>query len=189
MSDRPTLDAGLEPWLFREHYWLKSELTAFCRTHGLRTAGAKSQVAGRVEAWLLGVQQPAGPPPRRIGAMPVTFSRSTLIGDGWRCSQDLRAFLSAELGRPFHFDRAAREQIRHGAGHTLGQVLDQASARPVRPGPSEIEPQFEYNRFVRAYRLARPGGSHQDLVTAWRTYRGTPVSERPSVAAFAAARR
>ena len=186
MRNRPTLDAGLEAHAFREHYWLKSELTSFCRAHGLRTAGAKSDVAGRIEAQLAGVQPAPSPPARRKGAMPRGFTRSTIIGDGWRCSQALRAFLSAELGRPFHFDRTAREQILHGAGLSLGQVIDEA--RVARRGTTEIAPQFEYNRFVRAFRAASPGVSHKQVVTAWRAWRNTPVSERPTIEAVAQAR-
>ena len=187
MTPRPTLDARLDPHLFRDHYWLKSELAAFCRSQGLRTDGPKTILAHRVEASLRGEPPASEPAPRRNTAMPATFTRSTVIGPGWRCSQDLRAFFTAEMGRPFHFDGVMRARIHDGFGVTLGQILDEAVCGVRSVSTSEIAPQFEYNRFVRAFRAASPGARHQQVVTAWRAYRNIPVSERPTIAALAQA--
>ena len=185
MTARPPLDTRLSPRLFREHYWLKSELIAFCRTHGLRTDGPKAALADRAEARLRGASPPAEPSPRRNTAMPAIFTRSTVIGPGCRCSQDLRAFFTAELGRAFHFDGVMRARIHDGAGLTLGQVIDEALSGGANRRPDDIAPQFEYNRFVRAYRAAHPGVSHQQVVAAWRSYRRTPVSDRPTIEVLA----
>lgn len=41
-----------------------------------------------------------------------------------------------------------------------------------------IDPQFEYNRFTRAWHEAHPDGSREELLDAWRDYRRRPVDER-----------
>jgi SAP domain-containing new25 len=188
MPHRPMLDARLDPSLFREHYWLKSELAAFCRTQGLRTDGPKTALANRIEARLQGAPPTAEPSLRRNSPMPTAFDREMVIGPGWRCSQELRAFFTAELSRPYRFDGAMRDRIRQGAGLTLGQALDEATSKARPVSAPVIAPQFEYNRFMRAYRAARPGVSHAHVVAAWRAYRNTPVSDRPALEAMAQAR-
>lgn len=185
MSARPPLDTKLSPESFLDHYWLKDELAAFCKANGVGAAGAKADLTARIAAFLAGDALPATGAGRKHVAMPSALSLDLVIGLGWRCSQELRGFLSAQLGKPFRFDRFMREQIRDGAGHTLRHVLEAWKADVATRGRSAIEPQFEYNRFVREFRDWRPEALHKDVVAAWRSYRSAPASERPSVAQLA----
>ena len=182
MSQRPPLNAAIDPAVFLEHYWLKDELTAFCREHGLKCDGPKRLLSLRVAAFLNGETPPPAGPRRKSKPMPRQFSRDTVIGDGWRCSQELRAFLESELGAGFRFDRFMRDRIHNGRGQTLGEVMSEWAARAGASTRSEIEPQFEYNRFVREYRSITSGAAHADIVAAWRRHRDTPVSKRRPIA-------
>src|SRR5512136_1934717 len=141
---RPMLIPGLTAAEFRSYYWLKEELVAFCRKQRLPTGGSKQDLTARIVQYLAGEKLPAVPTqkPARSGVMPKSFTRSTVIGPGWRCSQELRAFFEREIGPHFHFDATMRELIHQGSGKTLQEVIDIWVARRAQPTiQKEIAPQ------------------------------------------------
>lgn len=46
MSDRPDLQKDLDSKIFRSYYYLKEELTTFCRAEGLPVSGRKKGADG-----------------------------------------------------------------------------------------------------------------------------------------------
>ena len=48
MSERPDLDKSLDSKTFRSYYYLKEELTAFCRQNGLPVSGGKLELNERI---------------------------------------------------------------------------------------------------------------------------------------------
>ena len=84
------------------------------------------------------------------------------------------------LGPSFRFDAAMRAFVADGAGRTLGDAVDHwRLSRNRRDGP--IGPQFELNRFTRAWWRANPGGTREQLRAAWLAYRDAPEEERGRV--------
>ena len=171
---RPPLDLALAPDVFREWYWLKDELLVFCRIHDLPTAGPKQEVADRIATFLTdGTVLAPRKRTRPAGTMPTTFTRETVIGPGWRCSQTLRAFFEREAGPGFRFNETLRTFIREGEGRTLADALavweENRGART-----DEIAPQFEYNRHMRTYFEAYPEATREDAIAAWHDKRGVP---------------
>jgi hypothetical protein len=53
-----------------------------------------------------------------------------------------------------------------GGGRTLGEAVDHWYATRHR-GPQEVDPQFELNRFGRAWRADHPGSTHTEMLAAW----------------------
>lgn len=49
---RPLLKNGVEVQVFREFYWLKEELQAFCRENEMSAAGSKIEIAHRIAVFL-----------------------------------------------------------------------------------------------------------------------------------------
>ena len=49
---RPNLTKDIKVESFKEFYWLKEELQAFCREHGLSASGSKIEIANRIEIFL-----------------------------------------------------------------------------------------------------------------------------------------
>jgi hypothetical protein len=189
MEQRPALTAATRPEDFRAFYWLEAELLAFCRQHGLGTAGGKEALAARIADFLATGVAPARPPPPRpppaarparartapagsAGGMPAELSLGTRITAGLRCSQQLRAFFERELGPRFHFDGVMRDFVRTGEGRTLQEAVDAWRAARARPrAKTEIAPQFEYNRFTRAWFEAHPDGTRAEALAAWKAHR------------------
>jgi hypothetical protein len=170
---RPALTPQLSSDEFRRCYWLKEELAAYCRQQHLPTGGSKWDLTQRIAQSLAGEKHLAEPAkqPTRTANMPKTFTRNTVIGPGWRCSQELRAFFEREIGPRFHFDAIMRQFIHQGSGQTLDAAIRAWQAAQSNPEVRTIGPQFEYNQHIRDYFQAHPGGSLAEAIRAWQERR------------------
>lgn len=177
---RPSLTAALTGAEFARWYWRKDELTDFARTLGIRATGGKDLLTARIAAHLGGRDFTEPAAPRRVGRAQLTHpvSGATVIPVGQRCSQVVRAWFIEQVGPSFRFDAAMREFFAHTDGTaTLTDAL--AHYRATRDGDARpIGPQFEYNRFTRAWHAANPAGTRADLLRAWQEYRDRPVEQR-----------
>lgn len=176
---RPELTRTTSVTEFDAYYRLKNELIVFCRQNHLPVSGSKVELIERIRCFLATGTRPNPPAtPKRsspVPRMPEYFSRQTVIGPGWRCSQPLRFFFEAEIGSHFHFDGFMRDFIKNGAGKSLQSAIDGWIEHQRAPGlPTVIAPQFEYNRFVRAYFEANRGKPFSDAVAAWNEHKRRP---------------
>ena len=169
---RPALSAKLSEAEFASWYWLKDELVRFCRNEGLAVSGSKQEVAQRLSAYLAGKKLPAKRVvPRQKGTMPRAFGLDTVIGPGWRCTQELRAFFVAHVGKGFRFNRALRTFISTSHGSKLRDALAHYK-ESLLSHEEPIEGQFEYNRHMREFHAENPGATHADAVESWWLKRG-----------------
>ena len=172
MTERPPLDSHISAEDFKAFYWLKEDLLGFCRANGLPSSGSKQALSERIVSFLTtgSVPSPRPAAKRRTAAMmPETFTRETVIGPGWRCSQALRAFFLQEIGPQFHFNGVMRDFIKEGAGRTLQEAMDAWEADRSQPRTEkEIAPQFEYNRHFREYFKTHPGATREEAIAAWK---------------------
>jgi hypothetical protein len=172
---RPKLSRQLSEEKFLQHYWLKSELTLFCRELGLAVQGSKQQLTERIADRLAGRPQKT-PKTKTRGlqsksSLPCKLTLRTRIGTGWTCSQRLREFFVSHCGKGFRFNQSVRTFLVQGVGKTLGQAIEVYRAS-LRTGPKPIASQFEYNRHIRQYKLDHPGATHAQAVSAWWKKRG-----------------
>ena len=181
---KPELDDRISLEAFRVCYWLKRELVAFCRQYGLPTSGAKAALAQRIEVFLeTGEVEQVREAPRPKGKMPEQFTRDTVIGPGWRCSQSLRAFFEREIGPRFHFDGVMRDFIkRDGVGKTLQDAIDAWHEERRKPRlEKEIAPQFEYNRHIREFFKGNEGATLQEAIAAWEEKKAQRMGISPAL--------
>lgn len=175
---RPALTTDLPVSEFRSFYWLKAELLTFCRLHSLSTHGSKIEISERIATFLATGTRSLLPPARQQSErMPITFTRQSVIGSGWRCSEPLRAFFRSEVGPHFRFDQVMREFIAQGAGKTLQEAIE-AWQQPR--SATTIAPQFEYNRHMRAFFATQPDATREEAIRDWneqRAQRRSPASE------------
>jgi len=166
---------------FRRAYWLKRDLLEFCRRERLSPAGGKLDLTERIARYLESGRREESPkpsPPQRQGKIAGPLLLTTIIPEGCRCSQDVRAFFEQELGAGFHFNQVMREYLWNNPGRTLGDAAQAwRAAREQRTIKREIAPQFEYNRFTRAFYEAHPGVSRAEVIEAWKRERARRESE------------
>ena len=172
--NRPELSRSLLPIEFSRWYWLKTELAEFCRANLISAAGSKQELTRRIDSLLKGQLPPATvASKKRYGAMPKQCELSSVIGTGWRCSQELRAFFESQVGESFHFNQAVRDFISNRAGSSLEQAIEhyrKSLKEPRKP----ISEQFEYNRHIRDYHDSNPGASRAEAIAAWWAKRARP---------------
>jgi hypothetical protein len=172
VSVRPELGKTITLEEFKRNYWKKEELVSFCRKNKLPIGGGKMDIAGRIEEYIWKGKTANKEKSRKISSakstMPKSFTRKTVIGRGWHCSQELRFFFEEEVGRSFHFNATMREFIRHGDGKTLEEAIAVYQKEKLTPrGNGIIAPQFEYNQHIRDYFGKHKGATLADAIKAW----------------------
>ena len=94
MESRPELARGLDSQTFREYYYLKEELAAFCRANHLPASGGKQELTERI-ACFLETGEVINPTKRTTAEhkkTPGELSPSHIIEPGFVCSEAHRAF-------------------------------------------------------------------------------------------------
>lgn len=182
-GQRPQLAADVSAEEFSRWYWLKDELVVFARALGIRASGGKEVLAARIAAKLAGREFVEPATARTSGSKQLAgqLTGSTLIPVGQRSSQVVRAWLTEQVGDGFHFDAEMRAFFTDSDGT---RTLDDAIAHWYATrdqAPREIDKQFEFNRFTRAWHARYPEGSRADLLAAWSEYRSRPIDERGRV--------
>lgn len=177
VPSRPALSTHLTESEFRRWYWLQAELAVFARELGVAAGGPKATLGDRIAA-RLGKREWLEPQQARFdgGALREPLSDASVISAGQRSSQQLRAYFSERIGTGFRFDGAMRSFIATG-GVTLGQAVQHWHDTRGSVG-LPIDPQFELNRFTRAWHAGNPGGSREELLAAWANYRSLPIDMR-----------
>lgn len=177
---RPDASPDLSGAELLRWYWLKAELVDLARCLGVRTTGDKALLTRRIAARLDGedFNEPQRSPRPTGTQLAGPLSASTVIPAGQRCSQAVRSWFVEQVGATFRFDGALRDFFAASDGtQTLQDALDVHLATRGQ-GDLPIGPQFEFNRFTRAWHEAHPGGTHAEAVRAWRAHRALPVDRR-----------
>lgn len=180
-AQRPDLTTGLTGAELVRWYWLKSELVGFARLLGVAGSGSKDELTARLTAALDGNPPPPGSRRSRTQRghqLRGDLCADTLIPRGQRSSQELRAWFLTHVGPSFRFDRRMREFIDAADGTTtLGDAVRHWMSTRNEP-LTRIDPQFELNRFTRAWYASNPSGTSAELLAAWKNYRSLPIDER-----------
>ncbi len=180
---RPELTPDLSGDELLRWYWLKTELAALARTLGISASGSKEVLTRRLVAALDGDVFTEPTPRNTAGGAQLSdpVDASSIIPRGQRCSQVVRRWFVQQVGASFHFDATMREFFAQGDGtRTLQDALDHYSVTRDSQ-QTEIDPQFEYNRFTRKWHTDHPETTREDLLAAWQLYRSQSVDERGRV--------
>lgn len=183
-SKRPALTKELNGCDFVKYYWLKEELMAFCRGYGLSTLGSKEELTRRVERFLTTGEIEHLASQRRKNSrsklQKINITRDTLLTTTYRNTEANRAFFKSIIGPSFHFTTCFMRFCRENPDKTYGDAVEEwyRERQEKKAGlrRTEIAPQFEYNRFIRAYFQdpAHRGHELSQAIEAWRKHRSKP---------------
>ena len=103
MESRPELACGLDSRTFREYYYLKEELAAFCRENHLPVSGGKQELTERIACFLETgkVQQPAAQRASGHKRTPSGITRESVIEDGLSARKRTGHFSGKRSGTAF----------------------------------------------------------------------------------------
>lgn len=176
MANRPIIEKTMTGSEFKQYYYLKSELAAFCRQEGLSALGTKPELTRRIAVYLdTGEKAPAQAAPRRKQP-DESITYDTKIPEGFVCSERVRAFFKSVIGKNFAFHTAFQQWLKHNAGKTYREAV--AAYYELKNKPHEIGEQFEYNTYIRDFFAANPGKSLSDAIVCWNGKKALPGSHR-----------
>ncbi len=178
-TDRPSLDKNISLEDFNDFYWLKEELIHFCRTIGISSSGGKIEISDRIRTYLS-----TGKVVRQVSKNQITskfdwakevLTKETLITDSYKNGKNVRNFFIQEIGSHFKFNVIFMKWIKDNVGKTLGDaIIEYKRIEELKKDPnyvSEITPQFEYNRYMRAFLKDNPNLSSKDAMKFWKLKR------------------
>jgi hypothetical protein len=124
MNERPVLTRTLPPQIFRNYYYLKSELEDFCRSERLSAAGGKAELTDRIEKYLQTGERltPARPIVSRLSSQ-AEMSPAFVIEENFRCSERHRAFFKSVIGGGFKFNVEFQTWLKANAGKTYADAI------------------------------------------------------------------
>ncbi|SDA22152.1 hypothetical protein SAMN02910447_02159 [Ruminococcus sp. YE71] len=172
MADRPKLGKGLSAETFREYYYLKDELTAFCRENGLPVSGGKTELTERI-AHFLATGEVLSPAPVRAKNRRTDgheLSPDSIIEENIVCSEKHRAFFREQIGRSFSFNVPFQKWLKANAGKTYAEAVEayHAILAVKKNGGTDIGRQFEYNTYIRDFFADNKGRLLADAITCWK---------------------
>lgn len=174
MNQRPALSKELDAKTFRSFYYLKEELTAFCRENGLSAAGGKIEIADRIAHYLdtgevLPVKS-AVKAKNEVG----TITEDVLIEPDFVCSEKHRAFFREKIGKGFSFNVAFQKWLKSNTGKTYADAIAAYSQllEEKKACKTKIDKQFEYNTYIRDFYADNEGKSLEEAIKCWKYKKG-----------------
>lgn len=181
MDKRLDLNRNLSGTTFRSYYYLKEELTAFCRENGLPTSGAKQELTDRIACFLdTGNVLPSCTAKRRPSPAVGAITEDTVIEPDIVCSEKHRAFFIGKIGKGFSFCVPFQKWLKENAGKTYGEAILAYGKilAEKRQGKTVIGSQFEYNTYIRAFFENNPGRSLGEAIACWKYKKSLPGHNR-----------
>ncbi len=191
MSDRPELNRDISVDDFRGHYFLKEELTAFCRDNGLPVSGGKTELTERIACFLETGRIPRSEPTHtgKKSADIGEITSESVIEENIVCSEKHRAFFKNAIGKSFTFNVPFQKWLKANAGKTYGEAVEayHRIRQDCKNAKTPIDKQFEYNTYIRDFFADNTGRTLDDAIKCWKykkSIKGHNKYERSDLAAL-----
>jgi hypothetical protein len=183
---RPDLERITSAATLRDWYWLKAELEAYCREHGLSRAGTKAELTDRIAAYIeTGAKRPS--PRRRVVRSGVDWatakiSRTTRITPDITFGPNVRGFFVREIGKKFSCTSEFMAWMKQNPGRPFADAIDYWNALQARKTDPDfkrtIAPGNQYNQYLRDFFEDNPKADMKTARACWaakRARKGKPV--------------
>ena len=182
---RPELNINLDPSLFLEYYWLKEELSDFCRKQAITASGSKDELTARIHSFLKNGTIPEKRPQNTKVLQQSTcdspLSPDSLIQDGYRNDERHRSFFKKEIGEHFKFNVPFMSWMKANAGKTYREAITewkQIDSEKKSEIKREIGSQFQYNQYTRDFFAVNPDRSREEALRCWNYKKSLPGHNR-----------
>ena len=170
MSQRPDLDLKLDSKTFKEYYYLKEELIAFCRKNDLQTTGSKLELTERITEFLDTGKRTYKAHTTKRNAVINEITLDTIIEENFVCSEKHRAFYKEHIGKSFSFNVAFQKWLKRNAGKTYQNSIDAyyQILEDKKKNKTTIDKQFEYNTYIRDFFADNQDKSLEQAIKCWK---------------------
>lgn len=108
----------------------------------------------------------------------------TEITDNYQNTENVRGFFKIYVGDKFKFNVKFMNWMKSAQGLTLGDAIEQwiSITNEMRTDKShkQIEPQFEYNTYIRDFMKDNPAKTLQDAISCWKIKKSKPGNNKYS---------
>jgi hypothetical protein len=189
MTERPDLNKSLDGATFQSYYYLKEELTQFCRQEGLQTTGGKADISKRIAHYLDTGEKLVSKTNSKTPAVVGNITDDTLIEDNFVCSEKHRAYFVQVIGKKFSFNVAFQKWLKANTGKTYKEAIGayHQILTEKKTSKTEIDKQFEYNTYIRDFFADNNGNSLADAIKCWKykkSVRGHNIYEKSDLDAL-----
>lgn len=180
MTERPSLNKGLDEKTFRNFYYLKEELVNFCKANGLSSAGGKIELTDRIARYLDTGEILSAVSTHKQKTSGRIITEDAVIEPDFVCSEKHRAFFKGKIGKKFSFNVTFQKWLKSNAGKTYKQAIE-AYRKIIAEKKSKttvIDKQFEYNTYIRAFFADNPGKTLNQAIICWKYKKSVPGHKR-----------
>lgn len=177
---RPELNKELKSETFLEFYYLKEELTQFCREHQLPTTGSKIELTKRIAYYLdTGTILVTSSKKRKAPSIKNIFLGS-IIEANFVCTEGHRKFFKEQIGPSFSFNVAFQKWLKSHEGHTYKEAVDAyySILEEKKVKKTTIDKQFEYNTYIRDFFNDNKGRTLKEAIQCWKYKKQLPGHNR-----------
>ncbi len=180
MNKRPDLTKSLDSATFRNYYYLKEELVAFCKANSLPSTGGKIEITNRIAHYLDTGIILLSVPQNKAAAHAGVIDETIAIEPSVVCTEVHRAFFKERIGKKFSFNVAFQQWLKNNAGKTYADAIEAYHhiMEEKKHSKTTIDKQFEYNTYIRAFFEDNTGHTLQDAIRCWKYKKGLPGHNR-----------
>ena len=177
---RPVLDHNLDGNTFRNFYYLKEELTDFCRKNGLPVSGGKPELTERIARFLDSGEILQPQKKRRAAPETDAITEDSLIGRDFVCSEKHRQFFVEKIGKHFAFHVPFMKWLKNNPDKTYAQAVEayRQIMQEKKTAKTVIDRQFEYNTYIRDFFADNKGKTLHDAIQCWKYKKSLPGHNR-----------
>ena len=176
MDKRPKLNKEISIQDFQEFYWLKEELIQFCRSYGIKSNVGKREIERRIIEYLetgeviSKAENHSSKVKSKFDWNNSILTLDTLITDNYKNTENVRAFFQQVIGKKFKFNVKFMNWMKANNGRTLRDAVSEWNTikNLKSDGPKEVEPQFEYNTYLRDFLTDNPGAKRELGIKLWK---------------------
>ncbi len=176
MNERPELNKNLDSVTFRDFYYLKEELVAFCRQNNLPVTGGKIELTERIACFLDTGRVEHFSVSRKVTNVIGVITEETIIENNIVCSERHRAFFQDRIGKKFSFNVLFQKWLKANAGKTYKDALEAyyLILAEKKKGTTSIDRQFEYNTYIRDFFADNKDKCLKDAINCWKYKKSLP---------------
>ena len=170
MNKRPNLDNSLDSKTFKEYYYLKEELIAFCRKNNLQTTGGKIELTERIANFLETGERTYKRHTTRRSLNVNKITLNTIIEENFVCSEKHRAFYKEQIGNNFSFNVAFQKWLKSNSGKTYQDSINAyyQILEDKKKNKTIIDKQFEYNTYIRDFFNDNKDKNLEQAIKCWK---------------------
>jgi Domain of unknown function (DUF6434)/SAP domain-containing new25 len=166
-------------------YWLKKELTDYCKLKKWSYEGSKFDILDRI-AKTLDKGNPHPSKPAKAKAKTSKFdwhseklTLHTVLTDSYRNTQNVRRFFQQHCGPKFHFSIPFMAFMNNNSGKTLQDAVNEWHRLNIihenKAFKSDIPPGNQYNQYIRDFCADNPNASIAQARHFWKLKKSLPM--------------